>query len=266
MKLSNYPRSRNGMGIHGGGNAFYPLGENGEEWAINQFKEMDFTMIKLLNCGDGSALESIKQAHAVGIETIVRCYRPRPHPTTLDEDPKQKEGLPLLVAAGNKYFEVQNEPNVKWEWPDDIIPPDAHEVVAKNFAIDADYILSIGGIPLITAMSPGGEPGWDDIEFLQHMVWWLKDNWGLDKLDRCAIACHNACLNHPLDYPFDDVNQKGTPLTVDEYAGHEWAGSMEQINANRLKGMNKDQRLLDPGASNGWNKYQAVHDLVLRET
>ncbi|HAM40505.1 MAG TPA: hypothetical protein DCP69_04020, partial [Candidatus Omnitrophica bacterium] len=264
--MTDYPTPRNGMGIHGGGNAWYPLGENGEAWAVEQFVEMDFTLVKLLTCGPGSAMEAVKQCRAAGIETIVRCYRPTPHASTLDADPPLKAGLPALVAAGNVLFEVQNEPNVNWEWPGNVIPPDAHEQVAHNFMKDADYILSFGGIPLVTAMSPGGEPGWDDIEFLQHMLWILKDEWGLDKLARCALACHNACLNHPLDYPFDDVNQKGAPLQPCEYGAHEWQGTEAEVNANRLKGMNAGQKLLDPGASNCWNKYQAVHELCKRET
>jgi hypothetical protein len=238
MDLSKYPRPAfdTGMGIHGGANAWFPLGENGPEWAIGQLKEMGFTWVKLLDV-EGSSLACIGACKAAGIEPVIRLYRPAPHTGTINA--KTKEKLQLLIAAGAHYFETQNEPNVKWEWENEIIPPDAHEVVAMNWATDADTILAAGGIPLITAMSPGGEPGWDDIEFLRHMVWWLKDNWGLVKLNRCAIACHNAALNHPLDYPFDAINQSG------ENAG---------------------QKLLDPGASNGWNKYAAVHDLVLRET
>jgi hypothetical protein len=224
------------MGIHGGANAWFPLGEDGPDWAIGQLKEMGFSWVKLLDV-EGSSLRCVTACKAAGIEPIVRLYRPTPQPGTLDDAPKTKAAVPLLVAAGARYFEVSNEDNVNWEQKSGTIPADAPEQSAKGIMVDADYILNAGGIPLLTAMSPGGHR--DDIEYLQHMVWWLKDNWGLAKLDRCAIACHNAALNHPLDYPFDTVNQSAE---------------------------NKGQKLLDPGASNGWLKYQAVHDLVLRET
>lgn len=259
---------RTGLGIHGGANAYFPMGET--EQAENEFfqrlEDCGFSAVKLLNVGKASALRCVQKARARGMEPIVRCYRPEPHASTLDADPDQKATLHLLVEAGCKLYEVQNEPNVVWEWPDKVIPPDAHEVTARNFSIDADFILSLGATPLITAMAPGGEPGWDDMEFLRHMVWWLKDNWGLDKLARCGIAVHTAALNHPLDYPFDDVNQKGVPVTDAEWDSHEWAGAREFVDQQRRIGMNAGQGLLDPGASNCWLKWQAVHDLVLRET
>jgi hypothetical protein len=259
---------RTGLGIHGGANAYFPMGET--EQAENEFfqrlEDCGFSAVKLLNVGKASALRCVQKAVARGIEPIVRCYRPEPHASTLDADPDQKATLHLLVEAGCKLYEVQNEPNVVWEWPGKVIPSDAHEVTARTFAADADFILSLGATPLITAMAPGGEPGWDDITFLQHMVWWLKDNWGLDKLARCGIAVHTAALNHPLDYPFDDVNQKGVPVTDAEWNSHEWAGGREFVDQQRRIGMNAGQKLLDPGASNCWLKWQAVHDLVLRET
>jgi hypothetical protein len=33
----------------------------------------------------------------------------------------------------------------------------------------------------------------------------------------CWVAIHNYTLNHPLDYPYDDVNQQGRPLTQEEF-------------------------------------------------
>lgn len=265
-----YPRppADSGLGIHGGANAYFPMGET--EQAENEFfqrlEDCGFSAVKLLNVGKASALRCVQKALARGMTPIVRCYRPEPHASTLDADADQKATLHLLVEAGCKLYEVQNEPNVVWEWPGKVIPPDAHEVTARNFSKDADFILSLGATPLITAMAPGGEPGWDDMEFLRHMVWWLKDNWGLDKLAKCGIAVHTAALNHPLDYPFDDVNQKGVPVTDAEWDSHEWAGGREFVDQQRRIGMNAGQQLLDPGASNCWLKWQAVHDLVERET
>jgi hypothetical protein len=236
--LSKYPRPANdtGLGIHGGANAFFPLGEDGPDWAIGQLKAMGFSWVKLLDV-EGSSLACVKAVKAAGMEPIVRLYRPTPQPGTLNDAPKTKEAVPLLIAAGCKYYECSNEDNVNWEQKSGTIPADAPVQSAKGFMVDADYIIACGGIPLITAMSPGGHR--DDIEYLQKMIWYLKDNWGLPKMAKCAIAVHNAALNHPLDYPFDVINQSAE---------------------------NHGQKLLDPGASNCWLKYQAVHDLMLRET
>lgn len=234
----NYPKPPNdsGLGIHGGANAWFPLGENeeAEDWAIAELKAMGFSWVKLLNV-DGSAIRCVQKCKAAGIEPVIRLYRHQPNPGTLALSPKTREAVPALIAAGAHYFEVNNEPNVNWEWKNETMPPDAPVQVARDFMVDADYILSCGGIPLVPAMSPGGH--WDDMDFLTKVLWHLKDNW--QNLALCALACHNAALNHPLDYPYDAINQSA------ENAG---------------------QTLLDPGASNGWLKYQAVHDLTLRET
>jgi hypothetical protein len=228
------PPQDSGLGIHGGANAWFPLGEDGPAWAIGELKAMGFTWVKLLDV-DGSSLECVRECKAAGIEPVIRLYRHWPNPGTLADAPKTKEAVPALVSAGARYFEVNNEPNVNWEWRDDTMPPDAPEQVARDFMVDADYVIACGGIPLIVAMSPGGH--WDDMDFLTRMLRYLKAHWG--NMALCAIACHNAALNHPLDYPYDAINQSA------ENAG---------------------QELLDPGASNGWLKYQAVHDLVSQET
>ena len=31
------------------------------------------------------------------------------------------------------------------------------------------------------------------------------------------VAIHNYTLNHPLDYPYDPVNQDGVPISQEEY-------------------------------------------------
>jgi hypothetical protein len=253
------------MGIHGGANAWYPLGEvaDDEGWWINELKAMGFTWVKLLDV-EASAVGPAAKCVKAGIQPVVRLYRPTPNPGTLDENTKTKAAVQDLVFAGCNYFETNNEPNVNWEWKGNAIPPDGPQQVARDFIADAEYILNCGGIPLLPAMSPGGH--WDDMDFLAKVLQYLKAHWSMDALNRCAIACHNAALNHPLDYPFDAVNQLGAQLTAEDYAGHEWAGSLEQVNEWRIKGRNAGQGLLDPGASNGWLKYWALHSLVLKET
>ena len=56
MKLSQYPRPKDdtGLGIHGGANAFYPLGEHSSDYPywIAELKQMGFKWYKLTVAGD----------------------------------------------------------------------------------------------------------------------------------------------------------------------------------------------------------------------
>ena len=264
MELTRYPRPARDsrLGIHAGANAFYPMGEVENDIApvwITELVAMGFSWVKLLNT-ELSAGRAVEELVRVGIEPVVRLYRPTPNPGSLDLAPKTRDAVPELIKRGVHYFETNNEPNVYWEWINGLIPSYAPEQVAKDFLIDASYIISCGGIPLIPAMSPGGN--WDDMDFLQKFLGWFIRAGRLDVLDKCAIACHNAAFNHPLSYPYDAVNQLGQAVSQTDYDKEEWLMTRDGINATRLAHCNPGQVLLDPGASNCWLKYQAVHDLV----
>ena len=63
------------------------------------------------------------------------------------------------------------------------------------------------------------------------------------------MAIHNYTLNHPLDYPDDDVNQRGKALTEADYdAEGAWAWDnmpMDTINAWRWQDKNPGDTILD---------------------
>jgi hypothetical protein len=268
MELNRYPRPARDsrLGIHAGANAFFPMGEVDDDIArvwIPELLAMGFSWVKLLNV-EGSAYRSVEELVKVGIEPVIRLYRNEPNPGTLNLQPKTKASVPELVARGVHYFETNNEPNLSCEWINGFIPSYAPEQVAKDFLIDAEYVISCGGIPLIPAMAPGGN--WDDMDFLKKMLEWFVRAGRLDVLDKCAIACHNAAFNHPLNYPYDAVNQLGAPVSQEEYDREQWLMTREGINDTRMANKNPGQTLLDSGASNCWLKYQAVHDLTLSVT
>ena len=104
------------------------------------------------------------------------------------------------------------------------------------------------------------------------MLAWLKEHKYQDLLAQgCWIAVHNGTLNHPLDYPADAVNQKGTPVTQQEFAKYQWAGDINYVNGERMRGKNPGQTLLsvnaegkDTGGSNCWLKFQAYRDLFVQ--
>ena len=79
----------------------------------------------------------------------------------------------------------------------------AHRSSARNAIVDIEAILQRGGYPAIPALAPGGR--WDLVgeicrlgrrDLLSQPVW---------------QAIHNYSVNHPLDYPYDRVNQEGAP-------------------------------------------------------
>ena len=108
----------------------------------------------------------------------------------------------------------------------------------------------------------------------------------------CWVAIHNYTLNHPLDYPYDDVNQTGRPLTqeeFDEYARWQyshlsyaqiqaqgiplsaedyakfnrwaWDGrSMEMVNQVRASNQNPGQTVLQD--ANCFNGYRAAGTMM----
>jgi len=277
MNLTQYPRPRNdtGLGVHWSPSTSFPGGERPTDWGywLEETQAMGLKWAKVM-AGGNSALDFCSFLIGNGIEPIVRIYRPEPNPGTMvNDDPFGRDSIELYVQRGVRYFEVNNEPNLLLEWKGprntEGVPvswqsynPYQPDVVADSWIQDADYIISKGGLPAIPAMSPGGN--YDDMVFLKQFIKHVIDNHreGLFR-QGVWISFHNAGLNHPLNYPFDDINQLGTQLTQAEYdakAG-EWAGSLDFVNEQRRTGRNANQKLLDPGASNCWNKGIAVGEL-----
>ena len=284
MKLSQYPRPKDdtGLGIHGGANAFYPLGERSSDYPywINELQQMGFKWYKLTVAGDAGG-EAISALIKAGITPVVRMYRPEPNPGTMvDDDPKGKEWLKRYIDLGARYFEVNNEPNLLGEWKGGWGSSDADPTewkkgnqpqrVAQSWVKDAEYVIAAGGLPGTPALSPGGH--YNDVDFFRAFLAWLKEHKYDDLLAQgCWIAIHNSTLNHPLDYPADEVNQKGTPVTQQEYNKYQWAGDINFVNGERARGKNPGQTLLsvdangkDTGGSNCWLKFQAYHDLFVQ--
>ncbi len=240
MELSDYarPPHDNGRGMHWSAGNPAALGmETIRAVWIPRLKAMNVTWVKLLHDG-GLALAEELLKH--GIMPIVRLYRPAPNPGCLHG--ALLDALRAFAQSGVRYLEVNNEPNLVEEWAGGKVPPDARRLVAENWLRDAEEVYAVGGYPALPAMSLGAD-GWDlvgELAALGH----------LDMLDAGAwIAIHNYTINHPLDYPDDDVNRRGRPLSASEYnaAGHwAWDGeSIEQINARRAATANPVGAILD---------------------
>lgn len=282
MKLSEYPRPTNdtGLGIHASAGVSFPLGEVADDYHLwfEQMDQMGIRYLKLLtNAGDyPSALEPARMAIQRGMMPIIRPYRNQPCPFSLFErQPEFEAAIKKFIDAGVRYIETdKNEPNLLDEWlggwgTSDSDPTEwkkgaQPDRVAEAWAKDAEVIIRLGGLPGLPPMAPGGN--YNDIDFFRTMLNWLKLHGYSDLMTKGVwISVHNATFNHPLDYPYDDVNQNGTPVSQSEYDAHQWHGSRDYVNAERQRGKNPGQHLLsvdangkDVGASNCWRKFEAL--------
>lgn len=273
---------RHGYYIHGSANKDMPLGRN-EHWAqwIQATLDMGMDGFKLIiddnaglaQIGDVRApsewypinqwndhadwrnrMGPIRLAMRMGLCVIVRLYRDRPNPGTLSG--KHLGVVDTLVSMGVRLFEVNNEPNLLAEWQDDRIPDGAAAIVAANWLIDAKAVIAHGGYPAIPAMSPGGNV--DDMMMLNDVLGAIAPQWPTLR-PNIWLAVHDYILNHPLSYPDDHVNRKGTPLDPLAYSIYNWGGlTMDQVNAERVKGKHTLGTIMDPGESNSARKAEAA--------
>jgi len=213
MRLTDFPRppNDNRRGIHWSASPYHLMGDQLTPW-LDELAAMNIKWVKLMAKGDRdlsdrSTVELCQRLLACGIFPIVRLYRPQQNPGTLNQG--QQELVRELVDLGVRYFETNNEPNLPTEWQNNNLPQNWLEIATRDWIQDADFLISVGALPGTPAMSFGG--GATIIREIQRQG-------RLDLFEKGAwIAIHNYCLNHPLDYPYDEVNLHGRPLTPEEY-------------------------------------------------
>jgi hypothetical protein len=266
---SSYPRPSGDTGImfHASANGNYPLGRP-EHWPlwIARIKAMGGTWVKVLLMSDCKAdpneapMKAIKALVDAGLEVVVRLFRERPNPGILTN--QQLAQIPVLVNLGISYFESGNEPNLFVEWQNDDIGQMAREVVGRNWVKDAMAIVERGGWPGLPACSPGGNL--DDQWFAEGMLAEALKTISPAVLAKTWWACHNYVGNHPMDFPFDDVNVNGTPVTAAEFARYSWpyGQTRDQVNAERKNGKHPYVEITDPGMSNCFGKYEMLRGLL----
>ncbi len=209
--LSDFPRPQddNGRGVHWTVNVYPPTGADLTYW-VNELKTLQIKWLKLLDDGGGSSLPLCQALLANHIMPIVRLYREEPNPGHIGG--REIDAVHRLVAAGVRYFETNNEPDLPDEWRGKQRPANWLDIVVDNFIYDADIILTEGGYPAFPAMGPG-----DKSNGIAKVV----QRGRIDIFERGAwVAIHNYTLNHPLDYPNDPVNQAGRPLTPEDYESY----------------------------------------------
>ena len=216
MRIEDFPRPKddNGRGVHWSASVYHPSGAALDFW-LEELQAMKIKWVKLLDDGGCSSLELCQRLLAADIMPVVRMFRDRPNPGHLTG--RQTEAVRRLIDHGVRYFETNNEPDLPAEWRGPM-PDNWLEIVVDNFIWDADFIISLGGLPALPAMGPGSK---------DNPISLVVSKGRKDLFENGAwVAIHNYTLNHPLDYPDDDVNQQGRPLLPAEFAAYaRWAYS-----------------------------------------
>lgn len=255
MRLQDFPRPKNDnrRGVHWSASVYHPAGEALNFW-LSELQAMKIKWVKVLDDSGGSSLELCQRLLAADVMPIVRLYRIEPNPGHIGG--REEDTLRAMIAAGVRYFETNNEPDLPLEWKDGKKPSNWLDIVVDNFIIDADKIIALGGLPALPAMGVGGT-----LSAINQIV--RKGR--ADLFDRGAwVAIHNYTLNHPLDYPYDAVNQEGQPISQEEFdrlGAWAWEGrSRDTINGWRQSDKNPGDTLEDD--SNCFLSFQLLDEKI----
>jgi hypothetical protein len=240
MRVEDFPRpvNDNRRGIHWSSSVYHLTGSAADFW-IGELKAMGIKWVKLLDDSGGSSLDFCKRLLAAEIMPVVRLFRAAPNPGAIGG--RETEAIKRMVAEGVRYFETNNEPDLPAEWKGGQMPPDWMDVVVNNFIIDADKIINLGGLPAFPAMGVGARDNPIALVVAKGRADLFRSG--------AWVAVHNYTLNHPLDYPYDPVNQEGVPVSQAEYdrlGPWAWEGRpRELINAWRAADKNPGATLED---------------------
>jgi hypothetical protein len=143
-----------------------------------------------------------------GIIPIVRFSYQFPYPWTHAEEVGKLAELygrynaPLVVQFANEVFDER-------EWKDKKVPPEdeAWAIVRDLWHQASKEIVERGGI---AGFPDGPCYGRNPFEVIGDPGYLWQD-------EDAVYLAHNYGLGRPLDYPYDDVTQGGTPLTMEQY-------------------------------------------------
>lgn len=213
--LAAFPRppQDNGWGVHWTP-ALFAQEPDVVDYFSAETQALGIKWVKLMN-GDSDTLDQAYLVHSLvarGIMPVLRVYKPFNDPY---------EHLDALVRAsvplGVHYFELYNEPNTNGSaggWRDG--EPISVPRMLDLWIPAADDIAGAGGFPGLPSLAPGGD--YDDLAFLRAFLDGVAARGRQDLLQRAWLPLHNYFLNHPVDYPNDDVNLYGMPLSSAEIA------------------------------------------------
>ena len=146
-----------------------------------------------------------------------------------------ENGIKALLDAGiPPYMQIFNEPGDSREWKNE--QPDIARF-GEKWADAAARIYDAGGYP-----GMGGVLGQDEWQAAFDAVQAMgrSDIWS-----KAWFCVHNYGSNHPPNYPYDDVNQKGIPATPEEYARYKFSMPFKELNELRATKKNPGDTVYD---------------------
>lgn len=144
-------------------------------------------------------------------------------------------GVKTLLDLGiPAYMQIFNEPGDSREWRNE--QPDIARF-GEKWADAAARVFDAGGLP-----GMGGVLGEDEWLAAFNAV---QQNGRSDIWSKAWFCVHNYGSNHPPNYPSDDVNQKGIPVTPEEYAKYKFSMPFDELNEFRRTHANPGDTIFD---------------------
>ncbi len=218
LPLSAYPRppQDNGFGIHWS-TQIYGSPPDAVDYFVDELSAMGVRWVKFLNDGtDGRHNDYlIKRLVERGIMPVMRIYFRCNRALDLDS---LRRLVDYYRPRGVFYYELFNEPEIPGEaggWCDGEQPDP--ERLLNIWLPAARVIQQAGGFPAVPSLFPPSlkDPNWQESFFVRFFRG-IKRRGETSILCRSWGAVHNYFLNHPPDYPYDEVNLTGRPLTPEE--------------------------------------------------
>jgi len=188
--LNFYPRPKRdtGCGLHD--SPKYNESPSNIRKHAAQCLEHGITWYKFL-CSGANKVDRARIFLEAGGMPIVRLYSEGPHPRKQPNEDVLKQ----YADAGVRYVECGNEPNLRNEWGGDFKMKDAPELVAQQWLHAAEIVKGQGMIPLVYALSPGGDI--NHREFMIRFMGRIKQLGAEGAFEQTALAVHHRPLNHP---------------------------------------------------------------------
>jgi hypothetical protein len=219
LPLSAFPRppDDNGLGVHWSTH-LYAQSDEATSYFVSELARMNVRWVKLINDGvkGRDYDDTIDDLVGRGIMPILRLYQRCNKPY----DPSElRQIVEHYTKHGVYYYELYNEPNLPGKaggWCQEGGTPQP-EYLAAVWADAARVIYLAGGYPSLPSLfAPSKKrPDWR-ADFFYRFFDAVRAQGNTSVLYFAWAPIHNYNINHPPDYPFDDVNLTGRPLTSAE--------------------------------------------------
>jgi hypothetical protein len=165
MRLSDFQWSRNPRGLHCMSAFQSPL-------PFELYTRPQMGWVKLVAAGY-EFVDDAAQLISMGMTPVVRLYVERwgARPFTAE-----LQGITrAFLAAGVKWFEFYNEPNLGIEWPEGVDPTweDTGGIIAplvENWLVFAEYVASYGGYPGTISLAESDAPRYAAVRWMDALL------------------------------------------------------------------------------------------------